>query len=167
MNSSTGRLLPETIDPGTETTETTVLRLATAMLRPALWSTLVVGLVAVLIAAVPAGLAGAVGAVSGALLVIACCWFNIAVMRWTARAQPGTVMAAAIGGYCGKFVVLLTLLLVVRETAWFDIHAFALSILAAAAVWTGGELVGFLRGRVATVTPVPSDIAAGAGSGAE
>lgn len=151
-----GRASTGTSVPGAEAT---VLRLATAMLRPALWSTVVVGLLAVLVASVPAGAAGALGAFLGTLLVVGCCWFNIVVMRWTAKAQPFTVMAAAIGGYCGKFVVLLTLLITLQGTTLFDMHSFALAILASAVSWTGGELVGFVRARVPTLTPVPGDAA--------
>ncbi|MDR7301145.1 hypothetical protein [Haloactinomyces albus] len=174
MNSSAGQLPADTAAPApenaettevTETTETTVLRFVTAMLRPALWSTVAVGLLTVLVASLLSGFPGAVGAAFGALLVIACCWFNIVAMRWTAKAQPVTVMAVAIGCYCGKFVALLTLLLVLADTTLFDIRAFALAILVAAVVWTAGELVGFLRARVATITPVPSNDASSAGAG--
>lgn len=147
-----------------DTTETTVLRFVTAMLWPALWSTVAVGLLAVLVASLLSGAPGALGAFFGTLLVIGCCWFNIAVMRWTAKAQPVIVMAAAIGGYCGKFVVLLTLLIALEDTTLFDIRTFAWAILAAAVMWTAGELVGFLRARVATITPLPSDVTAEAGS---
>lgn len=133
-------------------TEDTVLRLATAMLRPALWSTLLVGLLALIGFTVIAGLPGAEGSVAGTLLVVACCWLNIAVMRRTATSQPRVVMAAALGGYCAKFVLLLALLAVLPDTDLFDMRAFGLSVLAAVAVWTTAELVGFVRAQVSTVT---------------
>lgn len=138
-------------------TETTVLRFAAAMLRPALWSTLAVGLVSLVVAGLLAGVAGALGALAGTALVIGCCWLNVAVMRWTAAAQPVVVMAAGIGGYCTKFLILLGLLVVLRGTDFFDMRAFGLSVLVAVSVWTLAELIGFVRAKVSTVTP-DSDI---------
>ena len=150
MSSSTG-LVGATAANGD--TETTVLRFAAAMLRPALWSTPVAGLVSLVVAVLLAGVDGAVGALAGTALVIGCCWLNVAVMRWTAAAQPVVVMAAGIAGYCTKFLILLGLLIVLRGTDLFDMRAFGLSVLVAVSVWTLAELFGFVRARVATITP--------------
>lgn len=138
-------------------TEATIFRLAAAMLRPALWSTVVVGLVSVVVAALLAGIGGAVGSALGTVLVIGCCWLNIAAMRWTASAPPMMVMAAGIGGYCIKFSILLTLLILLQGTTFFDVKALGLSVLAAVSVWTIAELIGFVRAKVLTVTPTCDD----------
>lgn len=150
MSSSTGLVGATAEHSGTETT---VLRFAAAMLRPAMWSTLVAGLVSLVVAGLLAGVDGAVGAVAGTALVIGCCWLNVAVMRWTAAAQPVVVMAAGIAGYCTKFLILLGLLIVLRGTDLFDMRAFGLSVLVAVSVWTLAELLGFARAKVSTVTP--------------
>ncbi len=131
----------------------TVRRLISAMLRPALLSTAVVGLPAALLAAWVAGPAAALGAGLGALLVIASGWFTLALMRWTAAAAPVMVMAAAVGGYGTKFAILLTLLIALGDTTLFDVRAFGLGILVSVVAWTLAELVGFVRTRVTTVTP--------------
>jgi ATP synthase protein I len=136
-------------------TEATVLSLASAMLRPALWSAVVVGFLSVLAGFIWAGADGAVGSAVGTLLVIGCCWLTIAIMRWTASAPPMIVMAAGIGGYCAKFLILLVVLIVLRDTTLFDVMALGISILATVSVWTIAELIGFVRARVFTVTPNP------------
>lgn len=144
----------DTID---QETKDTTRQLADAMMRPAMFSTLAVGVLAVLVAAVVVGAQGALGAVFGTLLVIGCCWLNLAVMRWMATSAPLMVMGTALGGYCLKFMVLLTLFLLLGDTTLFDVDSFALSILAAVVAWTAAEVVGFARARVATVTPVRGD----------
>lgn len=131
----------------------TLLHLMSAMLRPALLSTAVVGPLAILVAWVLAGGSGALGALFGTLLVIVSGWFTLALMRWTAAAAPVIVMAAAVMGYCAKFTAMLTLLIVLGDTTLFDVRAVGLAILASAVAWTLAELVGFVRTRVITVTP--------------
>ncbi|MBA8825185.1 hypothetical protein FHX42_002536 [Saccharopolyspora lacisalsi] len=134
-------------------TKNTTVRLARAMVRPAMTATLLTGGVAVAVAAVVAGVEGVLGAVFGTLLVIGCCWINVAVMRWMATSAPLMVMAAALGGYCTKFSILLTLLLLLADTTLFDMDSFALAILATVVAWTAAEVVGFTRARVPTVIP--------------
>ena len=136
----------------TAATRETVLRLASAMLRPALVATLLVGVLALVGCTVVAGARGAEGSLAGTALVVACCWLNIAVMRRTASSRPGVVMTAAFGGYVAKFAVLMALCIVLPGTDVFDMRAFGISVLAGVAVWTCGELVGFVRAKVSTVT---------------
>lgn len=131
----------------------TLLRLLSAMLRPALLSTAAVGPLAVLVGALLGGAAAALGAALGTALVIVSGWFTLALMRWTASAAPVIVMGVAVMGYCAKFSAMLTLLLVFGDTTLFDVRAFGLSILAAVVAWTLAELIGFVRTRVITVTP--------------
>lgn len=132
--------------------EQTVLRLADAMLRPAVPSTLVVGVVTLVGAAVLAGSPGAFGSAVGTALVVALFWVNIAVMRCTAASRPRVVLGAVVGGHLAKVLVLLALFPVLSRIEALDMTAFGLSVMAAVAVWTGAELVGFVRARVSTVT---------------
>lgn len=138
-----------------DTSKRIVLRFASAMLRPAWISTSIGGALAVSLAGVLLGGKAALGAALGTLVVLVSGWCTVELMRRTAGSGPMTVFGAGVGGYCAKFVLLLILLIAVRDTSLFDVGAFGLSILAGAVIWTTAELIGFLRLRVATVTPDP------------
>lgn len=133
-------------------TEETVLRLASAMLRPALRATPVAGLLVLVGATVLAGLPGALGSLLGTLLVVGLFRVNIAVMRRTAASRPRVVLGAVLGGHFGKVLVLLALFPVLSRIEALDMRAFGVSVMVAVAVWTGAELLGFARARVSTVT---------------
>ena len=137
---------------GADGTERTVLRLADAMLRPAVPATLVAGVLTLVGAAVLAGLPGAFGSAVGTALVMALFWVNIVVMRRTAASRPRVVLGAVLGGHFAKVLVLLALFPVLSRIEALDMSALGVSVLVAVAVWTGAELVGFVRARVSTVT---------------
>lgn len=131
----------------------TVFRLAHAMLWGALWPTAVVAVAAVVVAGWLRGVPGVVGAVIGIALVVLCSGLGIAVMRWTARSHPMAVMSAAMFSFVGKLGLLLIFLLVFRGTTLFDVRAFGFTLLAGTIAWTIGEAVGFARARVLVVEP--------------
>jgi len=148
--SSSAERTGTTAEPGGA--EATVLRLATAMLRPALRATPAVGLLTLVGAAVLRGLPGVLGSLLGTLLVVGLFWVNIAVMRRTAASRPRIVLGAVVGGHLAKVLVLLALFPVLARIEALDVRAFGVSVMAAVAVWTGAELLGFVRARVSTVT---------------
>lgn len=131
----------------------TVLRTAGVMLRGALWPTLVVGAVAIAVSTVLAGFKGALGAVFGLAVVLGVSWLGVAVLRWTARSDPMTVMAAAMMSFFAKIVALGVLLWLFGDTTLFDTKAFGFTILAALVAWLTGEVRGFVQAKTPSVTP--------------
>lgn len=145
----------ETSRTPVETTDQVIRRVATTMLRGALWPTLVVGVAAVVVAGVVRGSDGAVGAAIGVLIALGSGAFSLSLMRWTAAAVPVTVMSAALLSFVTKFGLLLVVFLVLQGTTLFDTDALALALLAATITWTTGASFAFTRAKIPSVSPEP------------
>jgi ATP synthase protein I len=128
-----------------------VLKLAAAMQRNAVILSVIVGVVAIVVAALLRGAPGATGAVVGAVIAGALGWLGTFVMAKTARATPAGVMIGAMTTFTGKIAFLLVFLLLFRGTTLFDNQTFAFTMLAVTAAWIIGEVVGFVRTRIPAV----------------
>jgi ATP synthase protein I len=128
-----------------------VLKLAAAMQRNGVILSVIVGVVAIAVAALLRGAPGATGAVVGAVIGGALGWLGTFVMAKTARATPAGVMIGAMTAFTGKIAFLLVFLLLFRGTTLFDNQAFAFTMLAVTAAWIIGEVVGFVRTRIPAV----------------
>jgi ATP synthase protein I len=125
----------------------TVLRLAASMQRHALWLSLPVAVLAVVLGAVLRGTPGLVGALLGSVLGLAAGAVSTLVMRGTARTSPAGVMIGAMTSFSGKVLLLLLFLVAFRGTTLFDNRAFGLSLLVVTIGWIAGEVVGFIRAK--------------------
>src|SRR5882757_2868441 len=128
-----------------------VVRLADANLRYALWpgvATVVVGIIA---GGVIIGLAGALGALVGGVVACASSLATLWLMRKTSHLQPIVVMGAALGGFAGKMVLLLIVMTVVRPIDWLHTESLAYTMLATVLVWVAMETVAFRRTKVPTL----------------
>jgi hypothetical protein len=119
-----------------------------AMLRGSLVPTLVVGVVAVVVAAVLDGARGAWSAGLGAALVVVFFSLSLLVMRQTAHLQPTAVMAVVLATYTGKILALGIAMVVLRDASWLSGQALALSIIVCTVVWLAFEMRAFTRMRV-------------------
>lgn len=119
-----------------------------AMLRGAAVPTLAVGLGAVVVAALTAGAAGAVGAALATVVVLAFFGASLVVMRVTARSNPQSVLAAAVLTYVTKIGLLGLLLVLLRDQPWLSSTAFAATTMVCAVVWLAFEMRSFARLRV-------------------
>ncbi|AHI00972.1 hypothetical protein [Kutzneria albida] len=137
--------------PPLDSIEGTVLRYAHGMRRYALLPTSVVAVLAIAVCSVIAGLAGAIAAVLGSVVIIGGGMLVLFVMRRTAAQPPMVVLAAALATYMGKFVFLLAFGLAFKGTSLFDSKLFAYSVLATLVVWTVGEVIGFRKTKVLTL----------------
>ena len=128
-----------------------VVRLADANLKHALWpgvGTVVVGIAA---SAVFAGLEGALGALVGGLVAFASSLATLWLMRKTSHLPPIMVMAAALGGFAGKMVLLLVVMTLVRPISWLHTESLAYTMLATVIVWAAMETVAFRKTKIPTL----------------
>jgi ATP synthase protein I len=128
-----------------------VLKLAAAMQRTAAILSMIVAVVAIVVAWLLRGAPGAIGAVVGSVIAIGLGWLGTFVMAKTARATPAGVMIGAMTAFTGKIAFLLVFLLLFRGTTLFDNRAFAFTMLAVTAAWILGEVIGFVRTRIPVV----------------
>ncbi|MFF0244789.1 hypothetical protein [Streptosporangium sandarakinum] len=123
------------------------------ILRAAAIPTALVGLVAVVVAALLAGGQGALGAGVGVLVVAAFFTISLVAVAYAARISPTMMMAAAMGSYFVKILILAVLLEVFSDSTVWNPRAFALTVIACTICWTIGEAHGFLRLRMLYVDP--------------
>lgn len=119
-----------------------------AMLRGSLIPTLVVGVVAVVVAVVGAGTPGLIGAALALAIVVLSFSATLLVMRWAAKNGPANVMAAALATYMGKILVLGVFLVLFGRASWLDGPAFGLTAIACAIAWLVFEARAYYRMRV-------------------
>ena len=129
------------------------LRLA----RSAAGFLVVLGVPVVAVAALFAGVPGALSAGIGATVVIGMFLMAGATMSWAARISPAALMGAVLGGYLVRLVVYALLILLLRPVEWLSGPSLAIS--------TAVLLVAVLAWEVRVVSRNPSmffvDAAAG------
>ena len=120
----------------------------TAMLRTSLLPTAVVGVLAVVVAALLGDATSAWSAALGAGLVIVFFSLSLLVMRQTAHLQPIAVMSVVLAVYTGKILALGIALITLYDASWLDGQPFALAMIACTCVWLAFEMRAFTRMRV-------------------
>jgi len=134
-----------------------VTRLADAMLRYAVWPGLATAVVGIVVCSVLFGVRGGVSALVGAAVAAASSLATWWLMRRTAALNPMLVMAGALGGFIGKMIVLLLVLMVLREISWFHVQSLAYTMLAVVIVWAAMDTVAFRRTKLPTLIIDPDD----------
>lgn len=129
----------------------TVTRLADAMLRYALWPTVVTAVAGIIVFSVLYGASGGVAALVGAVVAFGSSLGTWVLMRKTAAMNPMMVMVAALGGFAGKMIVLLLVLMVVREITFLHVRSLAYTMLAVVIVWAAMDAVAFRRTKLPTL----------------
>lgn len=130
-----------------------VRMLSSAMLRTAVWPASATVLIAAVVAGLVVGVSGLVGAVIGGMVVFASSLSTIGLMRATSALHPVSVMAAALGGYVLKMVVLLVVMTLLQGIGGIHVYALGATMLATILVWAGAEAHAFRRARIPTVEP--------------
>lgn len=134
-----------------------VRKLADAMLRYALWPAVAVSVAGIVVATVLFGLNGGVAALVGGAVACASSLATLWLMRRTAALNPHFAMVAALGGFVGKMIILLVVMVVLREVTWLHTGSLAVTMLAAVLVWAGAEAVAFRRTKIPTLIVDSSD----------
>jgi len=128
-----------------------VTRLADAMLRHAVWPGVAVSVIGVVLFGVLYGVEGAVSALIGAVVAGGSSVGTWWLMRRTAALNPMMVMTGALGGFVGKMIILLLVLMGLRELPFVHERSLAFTMLAVVVVWAAMDTVAFRRTKLPTL----------------
>lgn len=128
-----------------------VTRLADAMLRYAIWPAVVTAVIGIVVASIMYGARGGVAALVGAIVAVASSLGTWWLMRKTADKNPMMVMTGALGGFIGKMIILLLVLMALREITWLHTRSLAFTMLAVVIVWAAMDTVAFRRTKLPTL----------------
>lgn len=128
-----------------------VTRLADAMLRYAIWPAVATVVVGIVVASVLQGVQGGVSALIGGIVAFGSSMATWWLMRKTADKNPMMVMTGALGGFIGKMIILLLVLMVLREITWLHTESLAYTMLAVVIVWAAMDTVAFRRTKLPTL----------------
>lgn len=121
------------------------------LLRGALIPSLVVGVLAIIIAALVRGSAGLVGALVAQLVVVIYFAVHLGVARISRNLDPGSTFALALFSYFAKFLLLGIFLLILTRTTSresIDRGAFALTAITLTLIWQASQIRAFLKLRL-------------------
>jgi ATP synthase protein I len=134
-----------------------VTRLADAMLRYAIWPAVATVVIGIVVASVLHGVQGGVSALIGGIVAFGSSMGTWWLMRKTAALNPMMVMTGALGGFIGKMIILLLVLMVLREITWLHTESLAYTMLAVVIVWAAMDTVAFRRTKLPTLIITSDD----------
>ncbi|MCS7479980.1 hypothetical protein ACFFQW_07890 [Umezawaea endophytica] len=132
--------------------------LAGAMFRGALIPTVATVVLGVVVFGVLNGVPGALGALVGGLVIIASSLATLWLMHRTAVLEVHFVMAAALGGFMLKMLVLLGVMILLRDVEFLHTNSVAITMVATILVTAAAEARASKRTRTPSVIPAaPGD----------
>lgn len=143
--------LPELLPNYPRTHAESVRTLAAAMLRTSTVPVTVTAVLAVIVSTAVAGLPGLWGSLVGVVVSVAAGLVTLWLMHNTAALPVHFVMAAALGGFMGKMLVLLVTMLLLRGVSGLDLKALAFTMLAIILVTAVCETIAFRRTKIPTL----------------
>lgn len=130
-----------------------LLTLAGAMFRYSIWPSLAVGVVGVVVFWLVNGMPGALGAGIGAALAIASSLLTLFLMRKSANAGPHMGMAASLGGFVLKLLLLLLIMAALKNVEALHRESLGITMIAVVIVAAGAEALAFRRTKLPTIIP--------------
>ncbi len=121
------------------------------LLRGALIPSLVVGVLAIIIAALVKGSAGLIGAMIAQLVVVIYFAVHLGISAISRNLDPMSTFALALFSYFAKFLLLGAFLLILTRTTSresIDRGVFAATAITLTFVWLAGEIRAFLKLRL-------------------
>lgn len=109
--------------------------------------------VAVLLATVARGTAGAAGAIAGVALVVVSYLISGVSVAWADSVNPRLIMPVGLMTYAVKVVILGVVMAAIAATGWSGLGPMGATIIAAVFVWTGAHLVWAVRAPLPYVDP--------------
>jgi ATP synthase protein I len=126
-------------------------RLAAAMQRYALWPAIATAVVGIAVCTVLFGLNGGVAALIGGVVACGSSLATLWLMRRSADLNPQMGMVVALGGFVGKLLLLMIVMVSLREVSWLHTKSLAFTTLAVVLVWAAAEAVAFRRTKIPTL----------------
>ncbi|WP_367135902.1 hypothetical protein [Saccharothrix sp. HUAS TT1] len=139
--------------PEPKTHEDVVRITARAMSRGALWAAIPTALLGIAVSSFFYGLDGALGALVGGLVVGASSLATLWAMRRTAALDVHLVMAAALGGFVVKMLILLGVMMLLRDVPGLHPRALAFTMIAMIVATAAAEAIASRRTRLPNVIP--------------
>jgi ATP synthase protein I len=123
------------------------------MLRGAALAAGPVGVVAVILSAVLAGGKGLVGGLVGVAVVFLFFGLGLAALARLTRDHPQVALTAGLLVYAVQVLAAGAFIVAFKHTTLFNGKAFALTLLATALAWIGGQVYWTLKGKYLYVEP--------------
>ncbi|GAA5071514.1 ATP synthase protein I [Thermocatellispora tengchongensis] len=123
------------------------------VLKSAAIPALVVGLVVTVVSAFLTGVDGALGGALGVLVVGLFFLISLVAVAYASRISPTMMMAAALGTFFTKVLVLALVLSSLSDVTVWHPTAFTWSVILCTIAWTFGEARGFMKLRILYVEP--------------
>jgi ATP synthase protein I len=124
-------------------------------LRQSAVPTAVAGLVAIAVGAAVSGFKGALGALLALAVVTAFFAISHVVVGRVTKNNPTMMMAAALGTYFVKIIVLAVLVSQFRDTTLFNGRVFGVSAIALVLVWSALQVRTMATSKILYVEPRP------------
>src|SRR5215472_816037 len=123
------------------------------ILRRSAMLTAPVALLMVVLGAVLGGSKGLLGAVLGVALVIAFFGVSVLVVGRAAKMSPQAMMAAAVGTFLVKILVLIILLGIFQDSTAFNGKTFGLTVIVCVIAYSAAQMVSSMRLKMPYVEP--------------
>jgi len=123
------------------------------ILRRSALLTAPVALLMIVLGAVLGGTKGLLGAVIGVALVIVFFGISVLVVGRAAKVSPQAMMAAAVGTFLAKIVVLIILLSVFQDSTAFNGKIFGLTVIVCVIAYSGAQVLSSMRLKMLYVEP--------------
>jgi ATP synthase protein I len=134
----------------------TASQATSVVLRAAAIPTVIVGLLAIGLAALLRGSSGAVAAVLATVIVLALFGTGQYVLGRILSSNPQLALSGALLLYITQVGVLFVLIALLKDATWLDPKVFAITVVVLTLVWTSGAVVASQRTKVLYVDPTPS-----------
>ncbi|MGQ0840464.1 hypothetical protein [Actinokineospora sp.] len=144
---------PVAAEPVTDPHARALRTLATAMFRTALWPSLGTLVLGVALFGFLNGTAGALGALVGGALACASSLVTLLLMRKTASQGAHIAMAASLGGFVGKMLILLLVMTALRGVDALHAKSLGITMIAVVVVAAAAEAIAFRRTKLPTIIP--------------
>ena len=123
------------------------------ILRRSAMLTAPVALLMIVLGAVLGGAKGLLGAALGVALVIAFFGISVLVVGRAAKVSPQAMMAAAVGTFLVKIIVLIILLGSFQNSTAFNDKLFGLTVIVCVLAYSAAQMISSIRLKMPYVEP--------------
>jgi len=123
------------------------------ILRRSVLLTAPVALLMIVLGAILGGTKGLLGAVIGVGLVIVFFGISVLVVGRASKVSPQAMMAAAVGTFLVKILVLIILLSVIQNSTAFNGRWFGLTVIVCVIAYSAAQMVSSIRLKMLYVEP--------------
>ena len=123
------------------------------ILRRSALLTAPVALLMIVLGAILGGTKGLLGAALGVALVIAFFGISVLVVGRFAKVSPQAMMAAAVGTFLAKIIVLIILLSFFQDSTAFNGKIFGLTVIVCVIAYSAAQVVSSMRLKMLYVEP--------------